>query len=291
MPDVYSILAHGQITTAETLDHKQRNRIPIVSIGKEGEPTYATPTYLLIQYFMQRHGARFMKRLLTVLIEHGEKYTRSFVPDPSLLEQDIRFLFDVNQRDQKRNPSTVLRAYYGRASIVDMDLFVNIPYETLLFRSFLKKDRFDHNNPTFFQSDTPYRMETLYYSPQSMMFSMVSPFGLLRWGEAEKSFQLVQRIPPEGVSLKTTLDYIHGAGGRDRILFLICCKQMDKTTMMDFEIGKHPLQTTLPTLPLVQMMSHLKLTDTSQKRRTATTRKRKTNTRSRSRSRKRTKLA
>lgn len=288
MTEVFSLVSHGQIVSANVLDHKQRNRIPIISIGKEGEATYATPTYILIQYFMQKHGGNFMKKLLTILIEHGEKYTTSFTPNSTMLEKDIRFLFDVNQQDQKRRPSTVLRAYYGRASIVDIDLFVKMHRETLLYRSLFKKNKFDRNNPIFFQSDMSYLLETMYYSSDSMMFNLVSPFGLLRFNELKKSFDVLQRIPQEGVALKTILDYIHGMHIKNKILFLICCKELDNQTMMDFDIHQHPLET-IHTRSLVQMMTSLKLNDTSQ-RKLKTTRKRKKDTTHHNRSRKRTKI-
>lgn len=288
--EVYSILAHGEIGSAETLNHKQRNRIPIISIGKEGEPTYATPTYLLIHYFMQKYGSKFMKRLLYILIEYGDKYGSSFTPNKTMLDQDIRFLFNVNKEDRKKFPSTILRAYYGNKSIVDVELFTKVKQETLMYRSMLKKDKFDKKiNYVLFPSDLSFLFETMYYSPQSMIFNLINPLGLFQFKEQEKTFHLLQSISQEKVYLKTVLDYVHHVStAKNKILFMVCCKELDEKVMMDFDIRKHPLET-IYTKTLVDMMTSLKLTDTSQKKLTPT-KKRKTITRSRSRSRKRTKI-
>lgn len=284
MTEVYSLLAHGSILSADVLDHQDRNRIAVVALGTEGKLTYISPTIMLIHFFMKKYGPAFMKKLLTILVEHGEKYITSFVPNNTLLEKDIRFLFDVNRQDLKTFPSNVLRAYYGQTTIADMDLYVSMPYETLLYRTLYKKDKFDTNKSVAFSgAQSEYSMDTLFYPPSSMMFSLTHPFGLLRFGKNEKMLKRIQ----ENVSLKNILDYIHHtSASTNKILFLACCKGMVEDVMMDFDITKHPIEKVY-TRSLVQMMTSLTLADTSSGKKTKTKRKK---TPSPTRSNKRTKL-
>lgn len=262
--EVYSILSHGAIATAEVLDHKQRNRISIVSIGTEGELTYASPTLLLIHYFLQKYGNGFMRRLLNVLMEHGTKYTKSFKPDDTPLDKDIRLLFDVNAQDLKRFPSNVLRAYYGQHTIVNTDLMVKFPHETIMYRSMYKKDKFDKNEAVFFAGEK-YSFETMFYSSNTLLFNLISPFGLLRFHDQERSFAVVEKIPVGGATLKHALDFIHQASSaRDKIVFMVCCKGLDDKTMMDFDIKEHPLET-IRDRTLTDMMGALQLGDTTEK--------------------------
>lgn len=262
--EVYSILSHGAIGTAEVLDHKARNRISIVSIGTEGEITYASPTLLLVHYFLQKYGNRFMTGLLDVLMEHGTQYIKSFKPDDTPLQKDIRLLFDVNAQDLKRFPSNVLRAYYGQNTIVNTDLFVKFPHETIMYRSMFKKDKFDKNDAVFFAGEK-YSFETMFYSAQSLLFNLISPFGLLRFDDDARTFGLMHKIPVNGATLKDALDYIHQASSaKNKVVFMVCCKGLNEKTMMDFDIKEHPLET-IRERTLADMMGALKLDDTTEK--------------------------
>lgn len=286
--EVYSILAHGQITSAEVLDHNQRNKIPIISIGIEGELTYPTPTYLLIQYFIQKYGSPFMKKLLYILLEHGHKYISDFVPNNTPIERDVRFLFDINWKDIQKFPSTVLRAYYGQTTIVNIDL-TSRPQETMFYTDLLRNDKFNGADPIFLAGQfgsSSYELKTVIDQQSNrVFFNLRSPFGLLKFQETQKNFHLLENVNEGLIPLKDVLDYIHASSVvRDKILLLICCKVMH-STMMDFNIKKFPLEK-VQTKSLIQMMSALRLTPT-------TTRKKKRKERSpttKSKSSKRTKL-
>lgn len=289
MTEVYSILAHGKIISADVLNHKERNMIGIVAMGTEGKLTYVSPTMLLIHFFMKKYGPTFMKKLLSILVEHGEKYVSSFVPNNTLLEQDIRFLFNVNGKDLKKYPSNVLRAYYGQTTIANMELYVNIPYETLLYRSLLKNEKFDTNQSMSFSgAGAQYEFETIFYPPDSMMLGLTQPFGLLRFAQDNNHKNVLLKTIQQPVSLKNVLDYIHHtSASKNKIVFLTCCKGMEDGSMMDFDITEHPIEKVY-TRSLVQMMTSLKLNNTpSQKKKTITKRKK---TPSPSRSLKRPKL-
>lgn len=291
--EVYSILSHGVIQSAEILSHKQRNKIAIIYIGTEGSETYMTPTYLLIHYFLQKYGSIFMKKLLNILVEHGENYISSFHPNNTPLEQDIRFMFNVNAQDLKKYPSTVLRAYYGGANVANVDLFCKIPNETILYRSLFQNQKFDHNTHPYFFSSTnmSYSFETMFYQANSLLFNLIYPFGLLNFNEQNKNFSMLQRINYGGfIPLKSVLDYIHHTStSKNKIVLMLSCKGLNEKTMMDFDIKKFPIEKVY-TRTLVDMMTSLKLTDASQQVFTRK-RKRKTPTKSKSKSpRKKTKV-
>lgn len=289
---VYSVLCHGEIVTAEVLDHKARNRISIVGMGTEGEPAVLTPTYLLVQYFMRKYGPDFMERLLTILVEHGERYIRSFVPDDSTLEKDIRFMFDVNARDLKRFPAMLLRAYYGNSTIVNLDLESSMENETVLCRTLLKGKHFD--NPDYTMLSIPnsnYVFETMYYRPNELLLNFVSPLGLFGFDGKTNTFDLMRRMPTGGATLKSVLDFIHHSSrAKKKIVFMMCCKMLGPQ-MMDFEIAENPIEK-VHTRTLVQMMTSLRLGDTAEKIFTpkAKRKRRASPSKSKSRSRKKTKV-
>jgi len=289
MKEVYYVLGHGFIQSAEVLDHKQRFGIPIIYFGTEGEATHASTTMLLIPYYMKIHGNLFMNKLLNILLKHGKRYISDFKPDNSKIEKDIRFLFDVNKLDIKKYPSNVLRVYYGTSiTILNTSIACSKPNETFLYSGLSLR-----NNPKKFIT-TVCEMRSIPHSQylfnettlfnQDKLFSLENPFGIFRFDEQERTFHMKERFTEGIVSVKEILNYINDQSTSTPIVFMIHCKEPDKRILMDFDFKKYPIEKG-HTKSLDQMMSALKLATPTTK-----TRKRKNITPPTERTTKRTKL-
>lgn len=268
MKEVYYVMGHGVVQTTNVLTHRERLGIPIVTIGTEGELTYPCPTILLIHYYMKIHGNLFMNKLLTILLEYGEKYHSQFQPDDTKLEKDIRFLFDVNREDVKRFPQNKLRAYSGSTKLLNTSLRIfRPPHETFFYDAKLL-----HNTKKFLVTfeamtsslNSQYSFNELTFSNQDQFFSLVNPFGIFKFNEQARIFDMKYRLTEAIHPVSDVLKEIRRQSLGVPIVFMIHCKEPDKTIMPHYDFKKNPVQK-LQTRSLVEMMKVLTVKGTPTK--------------------------
>jgi hypothetical protein len=270
MKEVYYVMGHGIVQTEEVLDHRQRFNIPIISIGTEGNLTYPCPTMLLIPYYMKIYGNVFMNKLFTILLEYGPTYAAKFRPNKTKLEQDIRFLFDINQKEQTIWPQNVLRAYSGSAKVLNTSITsFRTPAETFFYDAQLS-----HNKQQFTilregmasAPNSQYLFNEITFPNQDQMFSLVNPFGIFKFDEQKRTFDMKYRMTEAIHPVSLILKEINRQSTSTPIVFMIHCKEPDKQ-LLKFNFRKDPLEK-FHTKSLTQMMKSLNIKNTPPTRKT-----------------------
>lgn len=276
MKEVFYVMGHGLVQTDQVLDHKQRLGIPIVSIGTEGQLTHACPSMLLIPYYMKIHGNIFMNKLLTILLEYGEQYTTKFKPNNTKLEQDIRFLFDINKKEQTIWPQNVLRAYSGSAKVLNTSITIFRPpaetffYDAKLFHT--QKQFLTTYQKMASAPNSQYSFNEITFPNQDQFFSLVNPFGIFKFDEQQRTFDMKYRMTEAIHPVSEILKEIRRQSTGIPIVFMIHCKEIDKK-ILKFNF-RSDLAEKYHTKSLTQMMKAL--TVKSPITRKSPTRKRKT---------------
>jgi hypothetical protein len=278
--EVFCMLSHGSVVSAEVLGNRERSHVSIISMGTEGELTYLSPSYMYIHYLIHKHGKPFVSKLLSILMEKGLSYIDYRAQDQSDLETDIQTLFRINRRDLVDHPSNILRAYYGNDTILNMNLGSSMPDETLVAtQKMTPKHRFPKKNQhtlMISMAGSSYRFSTESFnptcSPGSMYMNLVQPLGLLQFGK--DTFHLTHRCTTDAVPLRDVADTVRQvAGARRAILFLTCCKGYDKGIMMDF--SPHPgIEKPVNEFSVVRMMQNMRLSTPTPTQKRIRTRKR-----------------
>lgn len=235
MKEVFYVMGHGVVQTDQVLDHKQRLGIPIVSFGTEGQLTMACPSMLLIPYYMKIHGNIFMNKLLTILLEYGEKYTTQFKPNNTKLEQDIRFLFDINKKEQAIWPQNVLRAYSGSAKVLNTSITIfRPPAETFFYDAKLlhaqKQFSITYQNMAS-APNSQYSFNEITFPNQDQFFSLVNPFGIFKFDEQQRTFDIKYRMTEAIHPVSEILKEIRRQSTGIPIVFMIHCKEIDKKNL------------------------------------------------------------
>jgi len=264
MKEVYYVMGHGIVQTDEVLDHRQRFNMPIVSIGTEGELTYPCPTMLLIPYYMKIYGNLFMNKLLTILLEYGPTYAVKFRPNHTKLEQDIRFLFDINQKEQTIWPQNVLRAYSGSAKVLNTSITsFRTPAETFFYDAtlFHGKQQFTISREGMASApNSQYLFNEITLPNQDQMFSLVNPFGIFKFDEQQRTFDMKYRMTEAIHPVSLILQEIHRQATGTPIVFMIHCKEPDRK-ILKFNFRKDALEK-FHTKSLTQMMRSLTIKNT-----------------------------
>lgn len=254
--EVYYVLGHGILKTYDTLDHKDRHGIPIISIGMEGEPTYVGPTLLLIMSYMKKYGNRFMKKLLYILKLHGDKYINNFKPDKTQIQKDIRFLFDMNKKEQEWVPNNKLNVYYGKTStILNTTICSNIPNETLLYDTFYFKKNNEFLVPNYQLASVPEKFSSYEFydvhvpglygmNEKTHLYHLKNPFGIFHFDNINRNFILDYRFTNTKThTVKDILQEIHfQSQSKKPILFMCHCKTIDKDILMDIDLKDYPIE-------------------------------------------------
>lgn len=265
--EVFSLLCHGSVESAEVLDNRTRSNIPIISMGTEGFLTYMTPTYTYIHYLIHKHGKPFMQRLLSILLEMGLSYPQYKPRDESDMEKDLVHLFRVNKRDISKFPSNILRAYYGNDTILNLTLSTNLPDETVMATEKMSQgglfNREKESIMCVSLPDMEYKFNTSNFNPNltpgSVYMNLVQPMGLARF--QGDTFHMIDRATMEGDDLQYYTSSIREMVGKSKvILFLTCCKKYDTDVMMD--LSPDGIEKPVNQVSLVRMMQRLKLTST-----------------------------
>lgn len=277
MKEVFYVMGHGLVQTDQVLDHKQRLGIPIISLGTEGQLTMACPSMLLIPYYMKIHGKVFMNKLLTVLLEYGEKYTTKFKPNNTKLEKDIRFLFDINQKEQDIWPQNVLRAYSGSAKVLNTSITIfRPPAETFFYDAQLFHNKQQFNITYEKMASAPnsqYSFNEITLPNQDQFFSLVNPFGIFKFDEEQRTFDMKYRMTEAIHPVSEILKEIRRQSTGIPIVFMIHCKEPDKK-ILKFNF-RNDLVEKYHTKSLTQMMKALTVKSPSTRKKSPT-RKRKT---------------
>lgn len=277
MKEVYYILSHGMVQSSEVLTHKERFGIPVISIGTEGELSYIGPTLFLVNYFMKIHGNLFMNKLLRILLQYGDKYNNEFKPDKSKIEQDIRFLFDINKREVKIYPSNMLRAYYGaHATLLNTGVCINKPNENLLGSLIIFNDK---NNVRVNIAELitkkygKYKLDEFTIYNQDKVITLTHPFGIFKFNEINRSFDIKYKFKTtDFIYTREMLEEIHKDSTKQPIVFMIHCKAPNKQIMMDFNFKKYPIEKGY-TKALEDLMATLSIKQTPQQMRATKKRK------------------
>jgi len=269
--EVFYVIGHGIVESADVLGNAERFNMPIVSVGTQGQDTMAGPTIVLINYYMKVHGGIFMEKLFDILLEHGENYNKFKPKRNDSVEKDITSLFAMNKNERRLYPQNVLRAYYGANTLLDTTMRTLIPNET--FFGMLITDT-DKNSMNYFLSTFNGVRDIRYYVGRPMvdnplnLFIIENSFGIYQFNEKEKTFVIRQPLGTESVRVSKILKYIHTQSTTKKpIVFMVHCKSPDKNVLMDFDFKEFPVEK-MHKETLTQMMRKLKIKEKTRKRKT-----------------------
>ena len=152
------------------LDFRSRSQVEVLTIGMEGYPTIFGPTHVLLLYFLQGYGSRFLEELRNILYFYGVEYLQYIhvleslsSHDPSgldAMDRSMLQLLQVNAVELISFPNNVFQLYGSHQTLQNLTL-ASLPREQITIAYQLTFSTETHH---FLPSQCTYPLLTNYQS-------------------------------------------------------------------------------------------------------------------------------